>query len=83
MMKTSVKTPYEKITKAAQYRCWTPIGDKHLNESWNWFATKESSIQGAVLVQWKPSSPLVFSDLTDRPWVSEGSNRQPPGILNF
>ena len=52
-MKTSVKTPYEKITKAAQYRCWTPIGDKHLimNESWNWFATKESSIQGAVLVQ--------------------------------
>ena len=51
MMKTSVKTLYEKITKAAQYRCWTPIGDKHLNESWNWFAAK-SSIQGlALLVQ--------------------------------
>ena len=51
MMKTSVKTLYEKITKAAQYSCWTPIGDKHLNESWNWFAAK-SSIQGlALLVQ--------------------------------
>ena len=50
-MKTSVKTLHKKITKAAQYRCWTPIGDKHLNESWNWFATKETSIQGAVLVQ--------------------------------
>ena len=81
-MKTSVKTLYEKITKAAQYRCWTPIGDKHLNESWNWFAAK-SSIQGALLVQLKFSSPLVFSDLTDLPWVSEDSNRQPPGILNF
>ena len=42
-MKTSVKTLYEKITKAAQYRCWTPIGDKHLNESWNWFAAKSST----------------------------------------
>ena len=37
-----MKTLHKKITKAAQYRCWTPTGDKHLNESRNWFAAKSS-----------------------------------------
>ena len=37
-MDESENALYKKIAKAAQYRCWTPIGDKHSSESWNWFA---------------------------------------------